>query len=113
MKFLSYDTNFKTWTVWTAGLLVKDAITLRFIDTVGAVFTVKVMVNYSARGYGRMTRQEHYYLDDRMLDKHNRYFYEAVKYSNFHVFPLLDNMIGEDFKSVNHFIKEYNKRKHV
>ena len=113
MRFVKYDIKVTTWTVWTAGLLVKDAITLTFEDNnTGEVLTVKVVVNYSARGYGKMTSQVHY-LDDRMLEKHEQYMDDVDAYRKNTIIPVLDALIDDDFKSVNQFIKEYNKRAYV
>ena len=109
MKFITYQLDFTTWTVWTRGLLVKDAITLVFNDeNSGELIYIDVMVNYSARGYGRMTRQEHYYLDGRMFDKHRKYMDDVNAYRDNYVMPKLDALKGEKFKSVNHFIRKYN-----
>ena len=111
MTFANYGFNFHTWTVWTAGLLVKDALTLTFADdNTGWAFTTRVIINYSARGYGKMTEQEHYHLDDRMLEKHRRYMENVNHYRDYVVIPILNTLKGKEFKSVNAFIKEYNKR---
>lgn len=111
MKFITYHLDFTTWTVWSAGLLVKDAITLVFNDeNSGELVYIEVMVNYSARGYGRMTRENHYYLDGRMFWKHYKYMKGVEKYREYYVMPVLDELKGKEFKSVNAFIKEYNKR---
>ena len=114
MKFITYQLNFTTRKVWTSGLLVKDALTLVFNDdNSGELVYIEVMVNYSARGYGRMTRQQHYYLDGRMLDKHRKYMGDVDAYREGRVMPVLEALKGKEFKSVNAFIKEYNKRAYV
>ena len=111
MKFITYQLNFTTWTVWASGLLVKDALTLVFNDDKkGELIYIEVMINYSARGYGRMTRQEHYYLDGRIFDKHRRYMENVNNYRDIVVIPILNTLKWQRFKSVNAFIKEYNKR---
>jgi hypothetical protein len=111
MKFITYQLDFTTWGVWASGLLVKDALTLVFNDeNSGELIYIEVMINYSARGYGRMTQQLHYRLDGRMFWKHYQYMQEVIKYRDNYVMPVLDALKGEDFKSVNAFIKEYNKR---
>ena len=113
MKFITYKLDFTTWTVWTSGLLVKDALTLKFENSkTGEVFTVNAVINYSARSYGRMTRllNPQPYLDNRILDKHYKYMYRAINFSVKIVSPILDALKGKEFKSVNHFIREYNKR---
>jgi len=111
MKFITYQLDFTTRKVWTSGLLVKDALTLVFNDeNMGELIYIEVMINYSARGYGRMTQQLHYYLDGRMLDKHRKYMDDVKAYRNDYVIPKLDALKGEEFKSINAFIKEYNKR---
>lgn len=111
MKFITYQLDYTTWTVWTAGLLVKDALTLVFNDeNMGELIYIDVMVNYSARGYGRMTRQNHYYLDGRIFDKHRKYMDDVDAYRVNYVMPKLDALIGKEFKSVNHFIRKYNGR---
>lgn len=111
MTFISYKINFHTWTVWTAGLLVKDALTLTVTDdNTGDVFTVKVTVNYSARGYGKMTPQMCYWLDNRMLEKHNQYMDDVDKYRTNTIVPVLDALKGQEFKSLNNFVKIYNER---
>ena len=111
MTFYNWQFNFTTWTVWTAGLLVKDTIKLIFKDNNvrGFVF-VDVVVNYSARGYGRMIIAPHNWLDGRMFDKHWQYADDVVRYRENIVVPVLDALKGKDFKSVNAFIKEYNKK---
>lgn len=114
MKFITYELNFTTWTTWTSGLLVKDAFTLVFNDdNKGELIYIEVMINYSARGYGRMTIQEHYYLDERMLDKHQKYMVGVNIYRNNVVMSVLDVLKYKEFKNVNDFIKEYNKRAYV
>ena len=111
MKFITYQLNFTTWGVWTTGLLVKDALTLVFNDeNSGELIYIEVMVNYSARGYGRMTKQLHYYLDGRMFDKHRKYMDIVDHYRDNVVIIILDTLKGKEFKSLNSFIKEYNKR---
>ena len=114
MKFITYQLDYTTWGVWTAGLLVKDALTLVFKDNkTGEVVYIEVMINYSARGYGRMVQQLHYWLDGRMFDKHWQYADDVVRYRDNVVVPVLEALKGKDFKSVNAFIKEYNKRAYV
>ena len=116
MKFIRWKLNFTTWTVWTAGLLVKDALTLTFENSeTGEVFTVNAVINYSARSYGRMTRllNPQPYLDNRILDKHYKYMYRAINFSAKIVPPILNALKGKEFKSVNSFIKEYNKGVYV
>lgn len=113
MKFITYQLEFTTWGVWTAGLLVKDALTLVFNDDDNGLIYVEVMVNYSARGYGRMTQQLHYWLDGRMFDKHWKYADDVVHYRDDVVVPVLEALKSKDFKSVNAFIKEYNRRAYV
>ena len=111
MKFITYKLDFTTWTVWTRGLLVKDAITLKFEDsTTGEVFTVNAVVNYSSASYGRMTRliNPQSYLDNRILDKHYKYMYKVINFSVRAVLPTLNTLKGKEFKSVNAFIREYN-----
>ena len=109
MKFITYQLNFTTWTVWASGLLVKDALTLVFNDdNKGELVYIEVMVNYSARGYGRMTRQEHYYLDGRMFDKHRKYMDNVDVFRNT-VLTVLEALKGKTFNNVNNFIKIYNK----
>ena len=111
MKFITYEVNFSTWTVWSAGLLVKDALTLVFNDdNKGELTYIEVMINYSARGYGRMVKQSHYRLKGRMFWKHDNYLKQVKSYRQNVVLPVLNIMKGENFKSVNTFIKEYNKR---
>jgi hypothetical protein len=111
MKFITYQLDYTTWGVWTSGLLVKDAITLVFNDdNHGGVFYVEVMVNYSARGYGRMVLQLHTRLNGRMFDKHRKYMDDVKTYRNDYVLPKLDMLKGKEFKSVNHFIRKYNGR---
>ena len=110
MKFITYQLDFTTWGVFTAGLLVKDALTLVFKDDDNGLIYVEVMVTYSARGYGRMTQQLHYWLDGRMFDKHWQYADNVVRYRNNVVVRVLEALKGKDFKSVNAFIKEYNKK---
>lgn len=111
MKFITYQLDFTTWTVWTSGLLVKDAITLVFNgEKSGELIYIDVMVNYSARGYGRMVKQGHYYLDGRMFWKHYQYMQKVNDFRDYYVMTALDTLKGEEFKSVNAFIKEYNKR---
>ena len=111
MKFITYQLNFTTWTVWASGLLVKDALTLVFNDdNKGELIYIDVMVNYSARGYGRMVKQEHYYLDGRIFDKHRKYMNKVDAYRDNYVMPKLDTLKNKEFKNVNAFIKEYNKR---
>lgn len=111
MKFITYQLDFTTWGVWASGLLVKDALTLEFNDeNTGETFYIEVMLNYSARGYGRMTKQEHYYLDGRMFDKHRKYMDDVDVYRRHVVRNVLYVLIGKDFKNINHFIREYNKR---
>ena len=111
MKFITYQLNFTTWGVWTTGLLVKDALTLVFNDENSEeLIYIEVMVNYSARGYGRMVKQLHYRLDGRMFWKHYLYMQRVNNYRDDYVMPALDELIGKKFKSVNAFIKEYNKR---
>jgi hypothetical protein len=111
MKFITYHLDFTTWTVWASGLLVKDALTLVFNDENGGeLIYIEVMINYSARGYGRMTRQQHYYLDGRMFDKHRKYMDDVNAYRDNYVMSKLDALKDENFKSVNHFIRKYNGR---
>lgn len=111
MKFITYQLDFTTWGVWSAGLLVKDALTLVFNDeNSGELVYVEVMVNYSARGYGRMVQQLHTRLDYRMFDKHRKYMDDVKAYRIDYVIPKLDALRGKEFKSVNHFIREYNGR---
>ena len=111
MTFYNWQFNFTTWTVWASGLLVKDALTLVFNDdNQGELIYIEVMLNYSARGYGRMVRQPHYWLDGRMFDKHWQYADDVVRYRDNVVMPVLEALKGKDFKSVNAFIKEYNKK---
>ena len=111
MKFITYQLDFTTWGVWSAGLLVKDALTLVFNDeNSGELIYIQVMINYSARGYGRMIKQQHYRLDGRMFWKHYQYMNDVKAYRNDYVIPKLDALKGKEFKSVNAFIKEYNKR---
>ena len=114
MTFYNWQFNFTTWTVWTAGLLVKDTIKLIFKDDNmrGFVF-VDVVVNYSARGYGRMIIEPHNWLDGRMFDKHRKYMDDVDAYRNGRIMPVLEALKGKEFKSVNAFIKEYNKRAYV
>ena len=110
MKFITYQLNFTTWTVWASGLLVKDALTLVFNDENSEeLIYIEVMINYSARGYGRMTQQLHYYLDGRMFDKHRKYMDDVVRYRENIVVPVLDALKGKTFNNVNNFIKIYNK----
>jgi hypothetical protein len=110
MQFINYNVEFTTWTVWSAGLLVKDAITLTFTDhNTREEFTVQVMVNYSAHNPVRMTEQLHEHLDNRMLDKHEQYYYYRVeRFRQNVVLPLLDELKGKHFTSVNQFIRVYN-----
>jgi len=111
MKFITWQLNYTTWTVWASSLLVKDALTLVFNDeNAGELIYIEVMLNYSARGYGRMVQQLHYWLDGRMFDKHWQYADDVVRYRENIVVPVLDALKGKDFKSVNAFIKEYNER---
>ncbi len=109
MQFIKYYHHFTTWTVRSEGLLVKDALTLVFNDDDKSdpVF-VDVVVNYSARGYGRMTREAHRWLDERIFDKHRKYMEQVDEYRDDHVIPVLNWLKGKDFKSVNNFIKKYN-----
>ena len=114
MKFITYQLNFTTWGVWTTGLLVKDALTLVFNDeNSGELIYIEVMVNYSARGYGRMVQQLHTRLDGRMFWKHYQYMQKVNKYRDVHVIPILEALKDKDFKSVNAFIKEYNERAYI
>lgn len=110
VRLIDWELSDTTHTVWTAGLLVKDAITLTFKHDKLGVFCVEVMINYSARGYGRMVIQSHYRLDGRMFWKHYQYMQQVIKYRDNYVMPVLDELVGKKFKSVNAFIKEYNKR---
>lgn len=111
MKFITYQLDFTTWGVWLAGLLVKDALTLVFNDdNKGELIYIEVMINYSARGYGRMVIQPHYWLDGRIFDKHWQYADDVVRYRDNIVMPVLEALKGKEFKSVNHFIREYNKK---
>ena len=113
MKFITYQLDFTTWGVWTAGLLVKDALTLVFNDDNNGELTyIEVMINYSARGYGRMVQQLHTRLNGRMFEKHRRYFDNVNNYRDDVVMFVLNTLKGESFKSVSAFIKEYNKRAH-
>ena len=114
MTFYNWQFNFTTWTVWTAGLLVKDTIKLIFKDNNvrGFVF-VDVVVNYSARGYGRMIIAPHNWLDGRMFDKHRKYMDDVKAYRNGRIMPVLEALKGKEFKSVNAFIKEYNRKAYV
>ncbi len=110
MQFINYNLDYTTWTVWSAGLLVKDAITLTFVHhNTGEVFFVEVMVNYSARGYGRMVEQLHERLDDRILDKHKQYYYRVERFRQNVITPLLNELKGKHFTSINQFIRVYNK----
>jgi|GEM_PF-5948541 len=109
MTFINYYFNFTTWTVWTAGLLVKDAITLIFNDNkTGELITVEGVINYSARGYGRMVIQLHKRLDNRMFEKHQKYMKRVDAYRLDVVKPALDELKGKEFKTINKFIKTYN-----
>ncbi len=110
MQFINYNVDFTTWTVWSAGLFIKNAITLTFIHhNTGEVFNVEVMVNYTARGYVRMTEQPHKHLDNRMLNKYEEYYYNrAERFRQNVVIPLLDKLKGRHFTSVNQFIRVYN-----
>lgn len=111
MKFKNYEINFTTWTVWMAGLLVKDAVTLTFEKKeTGEVFTTTAVINYSARGYGKMTLQNHEILDDRMLEKHKQYMDAVDGYRKDTIKPVLNALIGNDFKSINNFVRVYNGR---
>lgn len=111
MQFINYYHRFTTWTVWTAGLLVKDALTLVFNDDdKGEPVYIDVVVNYSARGYGRMTREAHRWLDGRMFDKHRKYMEQVDVFRDDYVMPVLNGLKGKEFKSVNNFIKKYNAR---
>ena len=111
MKFITYQLDFTTWGVWTAGLLVKDALTLVFNDeNSGELIYIEVMVNYSARGYGRMVQQLHTRLDWRMFDKHRKYMDDVNAYRDNYVMSKLDALKSKEFKSVNHFIRKYNGR---
>jgi len=111
MKFITYKLS-TTWGTWSAGLLVKDLLTLTFYDDLtGKTYTVETCVNYSARGYGRMVRQPHAYvlLNGRMHWKHYKYMDGVDTYRRHVVRNVLYVLIGKEFKSVNSFIKEYNK----
>ena len=111
MKFITYQLDYTTWGVWSAGLLVKDALTLVFNDeNSGELIYIEVMVNYSARGYGRMVQQLHTRLDGRIFDKHRKYMDDVKTYRIDYVIPKLDALKSKEFKSVNHFIREYNGR---
>jgi hypothetical protein len=111
MKFITYQLDFTTWGVWASGLLVKDALTLVFNDeNSGELVYIEVMINYSARGYGRMVLQLHTRLNMRMFDKHRKYMDDVKAYRNNYVMPKLDALKGKEFKNVNHFIREYNGR---
>ena len=111
MKFITYHLDFTTWGVWSAGLLVKDALTLVFDDDDNGELTyIEVMINYSARGYGRMVLQLHTRLDGRMFWKHYQYMQQVIKYRDNYVMTALDTLKNKEFKNVNAFIKEYNKR---
>ena len=109
MTFYNWQFNFTTWTVWTSGLLVKDTIKLIFKDDNmrGFVF-VDVVVNYSARGYGRMIIAPHNWLDGRMFDKHRQYMDNVDVFRNT-VLIVLEALKGKTFNNVNNFIKIYNK----
>jgi len=109
MQFINYYHRFTTWTVWSAGLLVKDTLTLVFNDDDKSdpVF-VDVVVNYSARGYGRMTREVHRRLDGRIFDKHRKYMKKVDVFRDDYVMPALNELKGKEFESVNDFIKKYN-----
>ena len=109
MKFITWQLDFTTWTMWTAGLLVKDALTLVFNDdNKGELVYIEVMVNYSARGYGRMVKQLHKRLDNRMFEKHQKYMKRVDAYRLDVVKPALDELKGKEFKTINKFIKTYN-----
>ena len=109
MKFYDWQFNFTTWTVWTAGLLVKDTVKLIFKDDKRGFIFIDVVINYSARGYGRMIIAPHNWLDGRMFDKHRKYMDDVVRYRENIVVPVLDALKGKTFNNVNNFIKIYNK----
>ena len=114
MKFITYQLDYTTWGVWSAGLLVKDALTLVFDDDDNGELTyIEVMINYSARGYGRMVLQLHTRLDGRMFWKHYQYMHDVDAYRNRRIMPVLEALKGKEFKSVNAFIKEYNRKAYV
>ena len=114
MKFIDYNFKFTSYTLWGCGLLVKDALTLTFKDdNTGVVSTVDAVINYSARGYGRLVIEPHKQRNARMLYKHIQYIKKTVNYRINIVYPALYNLIGKEFKSVNSFIKEYNNRAYV
>ncbi len=113
MQFINYNLDYTTWTVWSAGLLVKDCITLSFNCKERGIFYVEVVVIYSARGYGHMVEQLHTYLDDRMLAKHMHYMTRVDNYRLEVVKPSLNELKGLDFKNIRQFIKAYNNRAYV
>ncbi len=111
MLFINYYHRFTTWTDWAAGLLVKDALTLVFTDdNKGELIYIDVVINYSARGYGRMRREPHRWLDGRMFEKHRKYMEQVDIFRDDYVMPVLNGLKGKEFKSVNNFIKKYNAR---
>ena len=86
-------------------------LTLVFNDeNAGELIYIDVIINYSARGYGRMVKQQHYRLDGRMFWKHYQYMQRVINYRDNHVMPVLDDLVNKKFKSINSFIKEYNER---
>lgn len=110
IEFVNWQLEYTTWKVWSAGLLVKDALTLTFEDSnTGEVFTATAVINYSARGYGRMTTQTHKWLGDRMLGKHCKYMLYVDVFRDECIIPFLDALKGKEFKSVSNFIREYNE----
>lgn len=111
MQFINYNIEFTTWTVWSTGLSVEDAITLTFVHhNTREVFYIEVMVNYSARGYVRMTERLHRHLNNMMLDKHKRYYDRAEKFRQNVITPLLNELKGKHFTSVNQFIRMFNNK---
>lgn len=109
MKFVKYELVYTTWGTWTRGLLVKDLMTITLENELtGELYTTTTTVNYSSMGYGRMVVEPFCRLNERMLDKHVQYMEKVDIFRDKVVVPILDWLMGGDFKDINHFLKVYN-----